>query len=98
MTTLMHTVTSGDGTKIAFERSGAGPAVVLVDGAMRSRPTAPNRAARHVVRPLLTGATVIHRSPPAASRDSARPRVEECQVPFRYPDALGHAAGCGGTA
>jgi pimeloyl-ACP methyl ester carboxylesterase len=30
----MDTATSGDGTAIAFERTGAGPAVILVDGAM----------------------------------------------------------------
>ena len=41
MKTLMNTVTSGDGTRIAFESRGAGPAVVLVDGAMCSRSFGP---------------------------------------------------------
>lgn len=33
----MQTVTSKDGTTIAFDKSGSGPAVVLVDGALGSR-------------------------------------------------------------
>lgn len=33
----MQTVTSKDGTTIAFDRSGSGPAVILVDGALGSR-------------------------------------------------------------
>lgn len=33
----MDTVQSKDGTKIAFERSGSGPALVLVDGALCHR-------------------------------------------------------------
>ncbi|MDB1087019.1 alpha/beta hydrolase [Streptomyces sp. ACA25] len=33
----MHTVTSADGTRIAVDRSGAGPALVLVSGALGSR-------------------------------------------------------------
>src|SRR5688572_32950170 len=37
----MSTVTSSDGTKIAYERSGSGPAVILVDGALCSRAFGP---------------------------------------------------------
>ncbi len=33
----MQTVTSKDGTRIAFDRSGEGPALILVDGALCSR-------------------------------------------------------------
>lgn len=39
----MATVTSADGTAIAYERDGAGPAVVLVDGAMCYRASGPMR-------------------------------------------------------
>jgi pimeloyl-ACP methyl ester carboxylesterase len=39
----MSTVTSADGTTIAYERSGAGPALVLVDGAMCHRAAGPMR-------------------------------------------------------
>lgn len=37
----MNTVTSSDGTKIAWERSGNGPALILVDGALCSRAFGP---------------------------------------------------------
>lgn len=39
----MSTVNSPDGTTIAYERSGAGPALVLVDGAMCHRAAGPMR-------------------------------------------------------
>src|SRR5690348_8599709 len=38
----METVTSKDGTKIAYERSGSGPALILVDGALCSREFGPS--------------------------------------------------------
>jgi pimeloyl-ACP methyl ester carboxylesterase len=39
----MHTVTSADGTVIAYERVGAGPPLILVDGAMCYRAAGPMR-------------------------------------------------------
>ncbi len=33
----MNTVTSKDGTKIAYDKEGEGPAVILVDGALCTR-------------------------------------------------------------
>lgn len=33
----MHTVSSPDGTKIAYDKQGAGPALIIVDGALCSR-------------------------------------------------------------
>ena len=39
----MPTITSADGTTIAYEHSGAGPALVLVDGAMCYRGAGPMR-------------------------------------------------------
>jgi len=41
--TATHTVTSADGTTIAYEKSGSGPALVLVDGAMCFREFGPAR-------------------------------------------------------
>ncbi|GAA2556999.1 alpha/beta hydrolase [Winogradskya consettensis] len=38
----MSTVTSADGTRIGFETSGSGPAVILVDGAMTHRGFGPS--------------------------------------------------------
>ncbi|EOD59834.1 alpha/beta fold hydrolase [Amycolatopsis vancoresmycina] len=40
----MTTTTSADGTKIAYTRTGSGPALVLVDGAMCYRGSSPNDA------------------------------------------------------
>jgi pimeloyl-ACP methyl ester carboxylesterase len=39
----MPTITSADGTPIAYERAGAGPAVILVDGALCYRASGPMR-------------------------------------------------------
>lgn len=44
MTPITATTTSADGTVFAYERSGTGPAMVLVDGAMCSRDFGPTRA------------------------------------------------------
>ncbi|MGH3119174.1 MAG: alpha/beta fold hydrolase, partial [Gaiellales bacterium] len=38
----MATVVSKDGTKIAFDRAGDGPPIVLVDGALSDRSAGPN--------------------------------------------------------
>ena len=40
----LSTVASGDGTRIAFERTGTGPALVIVDGAMCSMAFGPSEA------------------------------------------------------
>ena len=36
---MLETVTSPDGVTIAFERSGSGPALVIVNGALSTRAT-----------------------------------------------------------
>jgi pimeloyl-ACP methyl ester carboxylesterase len=43
MTQMTLTATSKDGTTIAYEKSGSGPALVLVDGALCSREMGPGR-------------------------------------------------------
>jgi pimeloyl-ACP methyl ester carboxylesterase len=48
------TVTSADGTAIACERTGAGPAVVLVDGALCSRAMGPMAALAPLLAPHFT--------------------------------------------
>ncbi|GIF77958.1 alpha/beta fold hydrolase [Asanoa siamensis] len=50
----MSTVTSADGTTIAYERSGTGPAVILVDGAMCYRASGPMRGLAAVLSPAFT--------------------------------------------
>ena len=39
----MATVQSRDGTAVAFERSGEGPPIILIDGALCSRASGPSR-------------------------------------------------------
>ncbi|MGW5364796.1 alpha/beta fold hydrolase [Actinopolymorpha pittospori] len=45
MTTTLETVTSSDGTTIAFERYGEGPPVILIGGACNDRSTVAGLAA-----------------------------------------------------
>lgn len=51
----MPTVTSADGTAIAYDRAGSGPALVLVDGAMCHRAAGPMRP----LAALLTGSFTV---------------------------------------
>ena len=57
MSTVTSTVTSKDGTIIAFERSGTGPTVVLVDGALTYR--ALDRSEPHLADLLSERFTVV---------------------------------------
>ena len=50
----MPTVTSADGTTIAYERTGSGPALVLVDGAMCYRGAGPMRPLAALLRDTFT--------------------------------------------
>jgi pimeloyl-ACP methyl ester carboxylesterase len=51
---LMPQVTSADGTTIAYERTGAGPALVLVDGALCHRAAGPMRLLAALLRDRFT--------------------------------------------
>lgn len=50
----MKTVSSADGTKIAYETSGSGPALVLVDGALCHRNFGPSKALAKQLEPNFT--------------------------------------------
>src|SRR5512136_195673 len=50
----MNTVTSKDGTKIAYETKGSGPAVILVDGALCYRSFGPMPHLAELLAPRLT--------------------------------------------
>src|SRR6185437_6873474 len=50
----MSPVTSADGTTIAFERTGQGPAIILVDGALCSRAGGPMRGLAALLSPHFT--------------------------------------------
>src|SRR5690606_23483053 len=54
---VMNTLTSKDGTAIAFEQSGSGPALILVDGALCSRAFGPTAK----LAPLLARHFTVHR-------------------------------------
>jgi pimeloyl-ACP methyl ester carboxylesterase len=56
LSTTTGTVTSSDGTLIAFSRAGQGPPLVVVDGALVSRATSPNRK----LAPLLAGRFTVY--------------------------------------
>lgn len=72
----MHTVTSKDGTTIAFDRSGEGPAIVLVGGAFQHRAIDPSTA--RLAELLAPDFTVYHydRRGRGESRDTAPYAVE----------------------
>jgi pimeloyl-ACP methyl ester carboxylesterase len=52
--TVMSTVRSKDGTRIAFERAGNGPALILVDGALCHRASGPMRPLAALLTPHFT--------------------------------------------
>jgi pimeloyl-ACP methyl ester carboxylesterase len=89
----MNTVVSKDGTAIAYDRSGDGPAVVLVGGAFQYRSFDPST--RHLAALLSTGFTVYHydRRGRGDSGDTAPYSVER---EIEDLDAL--VAAAGGTA
>ena len=51
----MNQVTSKDGTTITYERSGGGPALILVDGALCSRGFGPSPTLAPLLAPHFTG-------------------------------------------
>jgi pimeloyl-ACP methyl ester carboxylesterase len=63
----MNTVTSQDGTQIAFDQSGQGPALILVDGALCYRNFGPMAA----LAPLLTDHFTIYQYDRRGRGDSA---------------------------
>ena len=58
----MPTVTSRDGTSIAYDRSGAGPAVILVDGALCFRAFGPIASLAALLAPHLTALPFLFRT------------------------------------
>src|ERR1700738_5133020 len=85
----MEKVISKDGTAIAFERSGAGPAVILVDGALCSRAVGPMPK----LAPLLAGRFTVFMYDRRGRGDSGdtRPYAREREV--EDIEALIRAAG-----
>ena len=83
----MPTVTSVDGTTIAYERTGSGPAVVLVDGAMCYRGAGPMRP----LAALLQDTFTVYVRPPRSGRKLGHPAL--CGRPRdRGPPGPHHAS------
>jgi pimeloyl-ACP methyl ester carboxylesterase len=71
----MHTLQSDDGTSIAYERAGSGPALILVDGALCSRAFGPMPKLVPLLAPHFTVYTYDRRGR-GDSADSASYSVE----------------------
>ena len=85
----MSTVTSRDGTRIAYERSGSGPAVILVDGALCSRAFGPMPKLAPLLAPRFTVLTYDRRG--RGESGDRRPYAVEREI--EDLDALIGAAG-----
>ena len=90
----MDTVTSADGTTIAFDRYGSGPAVILVGGAFQHRATDPGSA--ELARLLAENFTVYHydRRDRGDSGPGATPHTPEREI----DDVAALIEHAGGTA
>lgn len=71
----MNTVISKDGTRIAYDRIGSGPAVILVDGALCYRASGPSGPLAKLLEPHFTVFTYDRRGR-GDSRDTAPYAVE----------------------
>ena len=80
----MPTVTSADGTTIAYETTGRGPALILVDGAMSYRDFGP---ARGLAQSLADRFTVYFYDPPGSKRRRMQPSHSKLPQ-YRYSSSL----------
>src|SRR5512140_3208432 len=85
----MLSVKSKDGTRIAFEAQGSGPAVILVDGAMCYRGFGPMPGLAKLLEPHFTVYTYDRRG--RGESGDTPPYSVECEV--EDLEALIHAAG-----
>lgn len=85
----MQTVTSKDGTRIAYEQSGSGQALILIDGAFGYRAFGPNGALAKLLAPHFTVYTYDRRG--RGESGDASPYAVEREI--EDVDALLQAAG-----
>jgi pimeloyl-ACP methyl ester carboxylesterase len=91
--TIMPTVTSKDGTSIAYDRSGEGPAVILVDGALCFRTFGPMESLAALLAPHCS-VVAYDRRGRGESGDTAPYAVEhEVEDIEALIDTVGGAAG-----
>jgi pimeloyl-ACP methyl ester carboxylesterase len=85
----MSKVTSKDGTEIAYEKQGAGPAVILVDGALGYRSFGPSSRLAELLAPHFTVFAYDRRG--RGESGNSEPYALEREV--EDIDALAEAAG-----
>jgi pimeloyl-ACP methyl ester carboxylesterase len=94
-TTGMDIVKSKDGTAIAFERTGAGPPLILVDGALCYRRSGPSRALAEKLAPRFTVYTYDRRG--RGESGDAAPYAVEREIED-LEALIGEAGGSAGLA
>lgn len=103
ITTASKFVTSADGTEIAYESTGSGPTLVLVDGALCQRSMGPSRGLAEQLAERFTVFTYDRRgrgeSGPGASRYSVEREVEDLLAVLGAAGGRAHVLGTssGGT-
>lgn len=90
----MSTLTSPDGTTIAYETIGSGPAVILVDGALCFRDAGPMRAIAEALAPHFSVTLYDRRGRGASTDETARDgETDPVAREIEDLDALVEAAG-----
>ncbi len=91
----MQTVTSSDGTQIAYDVQGAGPALILVDGALCYRSFGPMPGLAKLLEPHFTVYTYDRRGRGDSGNTKSDPsQIVECEV----DDIAGLIREAGGSA
>ena len=85
-------VTSRDGTRIAYERSGSGPALILIDGALCSRGFGPSGKLAPLLAPHFTVYTYDRRGRGASGDSPAYAPARELEDIAALIDAAGGSA------
>ncbi|WP_374006898.1 alpha/beta fold hydrolase [Leifsonia sp. LS-T14] len=94
----MSTVTSSDGTTLAYELDGNGPAVILVDGASCYRDAGPMRQIGAALRDRLTVVLYDRRGRGQSSDELADPSARAVAVAREIDDLAALIDAAGGTA
>ncbi|MGO4594193.1 alpha/beta fold hydrolase [Leifsonia sp. 2TAF2] len=94
----MSTVTSSDGTSIAYELDGSGPAIVLIDGAMCFRDAGPMRPIAQALRERATVVLYDRRGRGASGDRLADPAARADTVAREIDDVAALVEAAGGSA
>ncbi|MGO4536038.1 alpha/beta fold hydrolase [Leifsonia sp. 2MCAF36] len=94
----MSTLTSSDGSSIAYEIDGSGPAVILVDGALCFRDSGPMRPIAAALRDRLTVVLYDRRGRGASTDSLANPSARADAVAREIDDLSALIGAAGGSA